>query len=88
MAAAASLTSYSRDSATASACSEVRPSINFQIEAPTAFSTLCPPGILNFLPSPQGLELSHAFLHEVIGLGWYHVSLAASDQTREQRGKQ
>lgn len=58
------------------------------IEAPTAFSTLRPPGILSFLPSPQGLELSHAFLHEVIGLGWYHVSLAASDQTREQRGKQ
>jgi uncharacterized SAM-binding protein YcdF (DUF218 family) len=58
------------------------------IEAPTAFSTLRPPGILNFLPSPQGLELSHAFLHEVIGLGWYHVSLAASGQMREQRGKQ
>ena len=47
------------------------------IEAPTAFSTLHPPGILNFLPSSQGLDLSHTFLHEVIGLGWYHVHLAA-----------
>jgi len=46
------------------------------IEAPTGFSTLRPPGILNFLPSPQGLELSHAFLHELLGLGWYHVRLA------------
>lgn len=54
------------------------------IEAPTAFSTLRPPGILNFLPSSQGLELSRAFLYEVIGLGWYHVRLAAG----EQRGQQ
>jgi uncharacterized SAM-binding protein YcdF (DUF218 family) len=50
------------------------------IEAPTGFSTLRPPGILNFLPSSQGLELSRAFLYEVIGLGWYHVRLAASGQ--------
>jgi uncharacterized SAM-binding protein YcdF (DUF218 family) len=50
------------------------------IEAPTGFSTLRPPGILNFLPSSQGLELSRAFLYEVIGLGWYHVRLAASAQ--------
>jgi uncharacterized SAM-binding protein YcdF (DUF218 family) len=50
------------------------------IEAPTAFSTWRPPGILNFLPSPRGLELSHAFLHEVIGLGWYHVNHLASAQ--------
>ena len=40
------------------------------IGAPTAFSTLPPPGILNFLPSARGLELSHAFFYEVIGLGW------------------
>jgi uncharacterized SAM-binding protein YcdF (DUF218 family) len=50
------------------------------IEAPTAYSTWRPPGILNFLPSPQGLELSHAFMHEVIGLGWYHVKLVARTQ--------
>src|SRR5258708_2786304 len=54
------------------------------IEAPTGFSTLRPPGILNFLPSSQGLELSHDFLHEVIGLGWYHVRRAASEQKGQQ----
>ena len=54
------------------------------IEAPTGFSTLRPPGILNFLPSSQGLELSYSFLHEVLGLGWYHVRLASM----EQKGRQ
>jgi uncharacterized SAM-binding protein YcdF (DUF218 family) len=54
------------------------------IEAPTGFSTLRPPGILNFLPSSQGLELSYAALHEVLGLGWYHVRLAWT----KQRGRQ
>jgi uncharacterized SAM-binding protein YcdF (DUF218 family) len=49
------------------------------IEAPIGFSTLQPPGILKFLPSPQGLDLSHAFLHEVLGLGWYHVRLAIGE---------
>jgi len=48
------------------------------IEAPTAFSTLHPPGILNFMPSSQGLDLSRGFLYEVIGLGWYHVRRVAS----------
>ena len=47
------------------------------IEAPTGFSTLRPPGILNYLPSTEGLELSRAVLYEVIGFGWYHVRLAA-----------
>jgi len=50
------------------------------IEAPTGFSTQRPPGVLNFLPSVQSLELSYAFLHEVLGLGWYHVRLAAGGQ--------
>ena len=50
------------------------------IEAPTGFSTLRPPGILNYLPSSQGLELSRAVLHEAIGLGWYHVRLATGGQ--------
>jgi uncharacterized SAM-binding protein YcdF (DUF218 family) len=54
------------------------------IEAPTGFSTLRPPGILNFMPSSQGLEMSRAFLYEVIGLGWYHVRLAASEQKGQQ----
>jgi uncharacterized SAM-binding protein YcdF (DUF218 family) len=54
------------------------------IEAPTAFSTLHPPGVLNYLPSTQGLELSRAVLHEVIGLGWYHVRLAARGQPGQQ----
>ena len=42
-------------------------------EAPTAFSTFRRPGILDLLPCPEGLELSHAFVHEIIGLGWYHA---------------
>lgn len=54
------------------------------IEAPTGFSTLRPPGILNFLPSAQGLELSRAFTYEVLGLGWYHVRLAAGEQKGPQ----
>ena len=54
------------------------------IEAPTAFSTPHSPGILNYLPSSRGLELSRGFLYEVLGLGWYYVSLAAN----EQQGKQ
>jgi uncharacterized SAM-binding protein YcdF (DUF218 family) len=54
------------------------------IEAPTGFSTLRPPGILNYLPSAQGLDVSAAVFHEAIGLGWYHVRLAA----RGQRGQQ
>ncbi len=54
------------------------------IEAPTGFSTLHLPGILNFLPSSQGLELSSTFLREVIGLGWYHLRLTASAQKGPQ----
>jgi len=54
------------------------------IEAPTGFSTLRQPGILNYLPSAEGLELSRAVLHEVIGFGWYHVRLAAGGQRGQQ----
>jgi uncharacterized SAM-binding protein YcdF (DUF218 family) len=54
------------------------------IEAPTGFSTTRAPGILNVLPSAQGLELSRAFLYEVLGLGWYHVRLAAIGQKGPQ----
>ena len=54
------------------------------IEAPTGFSTTRAPGILNFLPSAQGLELSRAFLYEVLSLGWYHVRLAAIEQKGPQ----
>ena len=54
------------------------------VEAPTAFSTQQLPGILDFLPSSRGLGLSRAFLHEVFGLGWYHVRLAASARKGQQ----
>ena len=54
------------------------------IEAPTGFSTSRSPGILNYLPSSHGLELSSSVLHEVIGYGWYHVRLAASTQRGQQ----
>lgn len=47
------------------------------IEAATGFSTHGPPGILNYLPSSHGLEGSQAALHEALGLGWYHLRLAA-----------
>ena len=54
------------------------------VEAPTGFSSLRPPGILNYLPSAQGLELSRAVLYEVLGFGWYHVRLAADGQRGQQ----
>ena len=54
------------------------------IESPTGFSTLRPPGILNFVPSSQGLEMSRTFLYEVLGLGWYHVRLAKGEQKGPQ----
>lgn len=54
-------------------------------EAPTAFSTFRQPGILDFLPCPEGLELSHAFVHEVMGLGWYHVMHLAKEHQKEIR---
>jgi uncharacterized SAM-binding protein YcdF (DUF218 family) len=50
------------------------------IEAPTGFSTPRRPGILNYLPSSEGLELSRAVLYEVIGFDWYQVRLAAGGQ--------
>jgi uncharacterized SAM-binding protein YcdF (DUF218 family) len=50
------------------------------IEAPTGFSTMHPPGILNYLPCAQGLELSRSALYEAIGIGWYHVRLASRGQ--------
>ncbi len=54
------------------------------IEAPTGFSTLRPPGILNFVPSSQGLDLSRTFTYEALGLGWYHVRLATGDRKGPQ----
>jgi uncharacterized SAM-binding protein YcdF (DUF218 family) len=54
------------------------------IEAPTGFFTSRPPGLLNYLPSSHGLELSGAVLHEIIGFGWYHVRLAAGGQRGQQ----
>ncbi len=53
------------------------------VEAPTGFSTWHPPGILNYLPSAEGLTLSQDFLHEFLGMGWYHLRLAASGNHME-----
>jgi uncharacterized SAM-binding protein YcdF (DUF218 family) len=50
------------------------------IAAPTGFSTMPPRGILNYLPSAQGLDLSRSALHEAIGTGWYHVRFAVGGQ--------
>lgn len=54
------------------------------IEAPSGFPTVRPPGVLNYLPSSLGLELSRAVLHEVVGLGWYHVRLASRGKLGQQ----
>ena len=53
------------------------------VEAPTGFSTRHPPGILNYLPSAEGLTLSQDFLHEFLGMGWYHLRRAASGHHME-----
>lgn len=43
------------------------------IEAPTAFTTRYETDVLAFLPSAGGLGESSAFVHEIIGLGWYRI---------------
>ncbi len=55
----------------------------FQVtEAATGFSTQSPPSILNYLPTSHGLEASRAALHEMMGIGWYHLRFAAQAQKR------
>jgi uncharacterized SAM-binding protein YcdF (DUF218 family) len=49
------------------------------IEAPTAFTTRYRTDLLTFLPHAESLEDSKVFIHEVIGLLWYRLKLAISD---------
>ncbi len=48
-------------------------------EAPTGFTTRYRTDLLTFLPRAESLEYSKIFVHEVIGLLWYRVKLAISD---------
>jgi len=43
------------------------------VPAPTAYSTLGKPGLLDFLPSAEALRDSQHFMHELIGLLWYRL---------------
>ena len=54
-------------------------------DSATGYSTAQPSGILDYLPSAQALELSRGVLHEVIGLGWYHLRLAAMDRQKDAK---
>jgi uncharacterized SAM-binding protein YcdF (DUF218 family) len=49
------------------------------IEAPTAFTTRYRTDLLTFLPRAESLEDSKIFVHEVIGLLWYRLKSAISD---------
>ena len=49
------------------------------IEAPTAFTTRYRTDLLTFLPGAEALLDSKIFVHEVIGLLWYRVKSAISD---------
>ena len=49
------------------------------IEAPTAFTTRYRTDLLSFLPSAQALRDSRIFIHEIIGIFWYRLKLAISD---------
>ena len=53
------------------------------VDSPTGFSTITPPGILNYLPSARALELSSSCLHELLGTGWYHLRLATGALSEE-----
>jgi len=49
------------------------------VEAPTAFTTRYQIDLLAFLPQAGSLHGSKIFVHEVIGLLWYRVKLAISN---------
>lgn len=49
------------------------------VEAPTAFTTRYRTDLLAFLPSTESLRDSKIFIHEIIGLLWYRVKLAFSN---------
>jgi uncharacterized SAM-binding protein YcdF (DUF218 family) len=51
------------------------------IEAPTAFTTRYRTDLLTFLPQAGSLYGSRIFMHEVIGLLWYRVKLAFSNNS-------
>lgn len=51
------------------------------IEAPTAFTTRYRTDLLTFLPQAGSLYGSRIFVHEVIGLLWYRVKLAISNNS-------
>ena len=52
------------------------------VEAPTGFPRRARP--VFWITCPQGLVLSRAVLHEVVGLGWYHVRLASRGKLGQQ----
>jgi uncharacterized SAM-binding protein YcdF (DUF218 family) len=45
------------------------------IPAATAYTTLRPPGVTDFLPAASALSGMSWLFHEVIGSGWYHLRL-------------
>jgi uncharacterized SAM-binding protein YcdF (DUF218 family) len=49
------------------------------VEAPTAFTTRYRTDLLTFLPNAESLRDSNIFIHEMIGLLWYRVKFAISD---------
>ncbi|HWQ40013.1 MAG TPA: YdcF family protein [Burkholderiales bacterium] len=55
------------------------------IAAPTGFTRPGPAGLLNYLPSTEGMLAARVLFHEVIGLGWYHLRLAAGAPDEDQR---
>jgi uncharacterized SAM-binding protein YcdF (DUF218 family) len=43
------------------------------VPAATAFATVHPPGILEFVPDARALQHSRWFMHEILGLAWYSL---------------
>lgn len=50
------------------------------VAAPTGYLTHGPRTLLDFLPSARALHYSRHFVHEVIGIGWYHLRLLTARQ--------
>jgi uncharacterized SAM-binding protein YcdF (DUF218 family) len=46
------------------------------IPAPTAYASGATRDVLDFLPAANALYASSRFVHEVIGIGWYHLRIA------------
>lgn len=47
------------------------------VDSATGYTTEHAPNILSYLPSVKSFGISAACMHELIGLGWYHLRLAA-----------